>query len=388
MASEAAPAAQPPRLHLGYVDGIRAAAALVVCVNHAYGMAYNPYLDIYAEGLLAPFRYSLVAGHLSVTVFIVVSGFCLALPLIDGDGTLRGGVRGFFKRRARRILPPYYAALALCLLLIATIIGRQTMTIWDVPIQVDKTAVISHLLLLQNVFGTGRINYVFWSIATEWHIYFFMPVFVWGWRRFGALAVVTTAMLVGYALAIGFGHTRLARANPHFLGMFTLGMLAAYIVRSKSAPFVSLRQRFPFKLVAVLALASVIGLIGWFGLQKSIKTFEALDFPVGIMATCLLVVASEKQSLLGRLFSFRPLVFVGTFSYSVYLVHAPLLQIEWQYVLEPLGLGRDGQFLAMLSVGLVLIVAASYAFHRVFEAPFMSSPKAVPKAALVAKTTV
>jgi peptidoglycan/LPS O-acetylase OafA/YrhL len=242
--------------------------------------------------------------------------------------------------------------------------------------------------LFQDFFGTGRINYVFWSIATEWHIYFFMPLFVWAWRRFGAAPVVTMTMLSGYAVAIAFADTRVARANVHFLGMFTLGMLAAYVAQSKDPLFERLRERFPFRLVALLAFASVVGLIAWFGLQQSIRRFLILDFPVGILATCLLVVGAKPNSLLGRVFSFGPLAFVGTFSYSVYLVHAPFLQLEWQFVLEPLGLSRDAQFLTMGSIGLAVIVGASYGFHRLFEAPFMSSPKAVPKTAMVAKPSV
>src|SRR3954467_10500924 len=106
----------PPRIHLMQVEGMRAIAALVVFVNHAYAQVWSPQHGRPPGGILSAFSYFLVAGHLSVTVFIVISGFCLTLPVVS-TGELRGGMFEFLKRRARRILPPYYGALVLCLAL-------------------------------------------------------------------------------------------------------------------------------------------------------------------------------------------------------------------------------------------------------------------------------
>jgi peptidoglycan/LPS O-acetylase OafA/YrhL len=383
MSSSSSSAEARPRLHLDYVDGLRAVAALTVYVNHVYGMVWNPYLGFRATGLLAPARYFLVLGHLSVTVFIVVSGYCLSLPVVDQDLTLRGGTHGFFKRRARRILPPYYAALVLCLIMIGTFLGKQTWTLWDVPIQVNTVAVVSHFLLLQDLFGTGRINYVFWSIAVEWQIYFVMPMLVRGWRRYGIVAVAAIALVVGYGLAIGLGHTRVARANPHFLGMFALGMLAAQVVRSQDARWLELRDRFHWGLVALGGAGAALALMLAWGVETSTDRFPYIDFPVGLMTAALLIHAARPNTVAARFFSFRPLVFVGTFSYSVYLMHAPLLQIQWQFALDPLGIGRNLQFWLMLGPGLVFVLAASYVFHRLFEAPFMGGMRvATPKPAL------
>lgn len=346
-------------------------------INHAFAQVYAHVG--FPRGVLSVFSYSMVAGHLAVTVFIVVSGFCLALPVINYGGKIRGGNKEFFRRRARRLLPPYYAALALCLGLIATVIGKPTGTLWDVPIRVDWVAIISHLALIQDLFGTSRINYVFWSIAVEWQIYFFMPLLVWAWRRFGPLHVVTSTLVVGYALRFGFTDTRIARAAPHFLGMFSLGMLAAYLARSSEDRYVRWAERVPWALVAAGGLAVAAVLSVYWGVGPSTGRFHYLDFPIGIMAFALLVNSSrQRASALTRLFSFRPLVFIGTFSYSVYLVHAPLLQVLWQYVLNPLGLELSVMFVALMTGGLALILGAAYLFFRVFEAPFMGTPARAP----------
>ncbi len=341
--------------------------------NHAYAQVASS--DTVA--LEFPFslaRATMVAGHLCVTVFIVLSGFCLTLPVVDNAGQLRGGVKEFLRRRARRILPPYYAAVALCLLLIATLIGEKTGTLWDFPAEVDRAAVVSHLLLLQDLFSTSRINYVFWSIAVEWHIYFLVPLLVWAWRRWGAARVVITALLVGYALRIGFADTRLTRMHPQFLGMFAFGMLAAWLARSSDPRMVKLRDAAFWPWLGLAGFVAAAAASAWWGVRKSEEHFFVLDLPVGVMATALLVYSSRPtKTWLTRALAVKPLALVGTFSYSLYLIHAPLLQVMWQYALTPLGLSREAMLVALLTVGLALVLLVAYAFFTCFEAPFLRS---------------
>src|SRR5580704_9768828 len=105
------PAAATDRApHLRHIEGLRALAAYVVYVNHVYAQTWSAGAKQFPPRALSLLTYSLVAGHFAVSVFIVISGFCLSLPLIRDGGELRGGVKAFLKRRARRILPPYYAA--------------------------------------------------------------------------------------------------------------------------------------------------------------------------------------------------------------------------------------------------------------------------------------
>jgi peptidoglycan/LPS O-acetylase OafA/YrhL len=113
----------------------------------------------------------------AVALFIVLSGFCLMLPVVRHGAEIQGGAWQFFKRRARRILPPYYFALAISLLLIWTVIGQKTNTHWDASLPADGKAIWTHLLLLQDVFQdtSARINHVMWSISVEWRIYFLFP---------------------------------------------------------------------------------------------------------------------------------------------------------------------------------------------------------------------
>ena len=92
------------------------------------------------------------------------------------------------------------------------------------------------------------------------------------------------------------------------------------------------------------------------------------------MALSALVLAQQsRDNVLARLFSWKPLVVIGTFSYSVYLIHAPLLQLLWQYVIRPVGLEKESMLLVFLTAGLGAVIAGAYLFFRVFEQPFLRS---------------
>ena len=95
----------------------------------------------------------LLFGHFGVSVFIILSGYCLMLPVARSpDGLIPGGSQAFLWRRARRILPPYYAALMLALLLaLMPGMNRPSGTRWDQALPAwEPGAILSHLLLIQN----------------------------------------------------------------------------------------------------------------------------------------------------------------------------------------------------------------------------------------------
>jgi peptidoglycan/LPS O-acetylase OafA/YrhL len=373
-------ASSAPRLK--HIEGMRAVAALVVFVNHAYAQIWERAELKPPDGALSIFSYSMVAGHLAVAVFISLSGFCLALPLLRSQGEL-GSTTAFLKRRARRILPPYYGALALSLGLIATIIGEQTGSLWDVSRYVTSVAVISHSLLLQNLFGTGSINYVFWSIALEFQLYLVFPLLIAAWKRWGPQVVVPVALVLGYTVIYLFSETRLYRANYHFLGLFALGALATHVALSNEERYARARERLPWAWLCAAALVPVVALSAYWGVHRSTENFPVLDLFVGVATCCALVLSTRSSDgLVARALSFAPLAFVGVFSYSLYLVHAPILQIIWQYGLRGGSLSLSQMFGVLMTLGLGLVLAGAYGFHRVFEEPFMRPAGQSKKAGL------
>jgi len=109
-------------------------------------------------------------------------------------------------------------------------------------------------------------------------------------------------------------------------------------------------------------------------------SFAGLDFLASLGVLSLLVAASRPHVLLHRLLSWRPLVFLGTFAYSVYLIHAPLLQVIWQYLLHPLHLGDVETFLLLILLGIPAILGVSYLFFLICERPFLVKRRGEPMA--------
>lgn len=101
-------------LHLGYLDGLRGLAAVFVVLHHAFlQVVARDSLPVWATQVLQPLYF----WRYAVDLFIVLSGFCLMLPIVKGDGALRGGAWKFFQRRAWRILPTYFLALGFSLIM-------------------------------------------------------------------------------------------------------------------------------------------------------------------------------------------------------------------------------------------------------------------------------
>ncbi len=368
--------AAPSSGRLRHLDGIRGLAALFVVLHHTWLTVWP---DLYERRL--PFVGSATRifafGHFAVVVFIVLSGFCLALP-VARTGELDGGALRFFRRRARRLLPPYYASFALSLLLIWTLIGSRTGTHWDISVPVNWKGYVGNSLLLGDVMGGGQINHVWWSVALEWQIYLAFPLLVGCWLLFGA----GPAALFGGALAAGtafltahvpqVGPLALSQLMPWFLALFSFGMLGAAIAETDAPYMRLLRERVRWHVLAALLTVGVVTacLVG--GRQGALAHRAVLDLVVGAASVCLIVACSHGDGRLRRALSWRPLVVLGGFSYSLYLVHAPLLQVVWQYGLHPLGLGPSATFVLLMLVGVPLVGAAAYLFFLAFERPFLS----------------
>ncbi len=339
-------------------------------------------LPAWQAKLLHPFWY----GHYAVDLFIVLSGFCLAMPVVRGDGQITGGAINFFKKRARRILPTYYLACAFSLLLIWIAIGHKTGTHWDVSLPVGRKAILTHLLLVQDLINgyAGSINHAFWSISVEWRIYFLFPLLMALRRWQGALWMTAAASAGAYSIIFVWHHTwlnsiqwiNLDQSSPQYIALFAIGLLGADIAYGKKTQFPMLRRPAPILVllgITTLLMIAVSKLKLWHG---DVLPFLYADFFVGLWAASLLVAASNAQiTWLDRVLSWRPLVFVGTFAYSIYLIHAPLLQVLWQYVFVPLQGRPVPMFLALCFVGTPLIVGVSYLFFLACERPFLNRRK-------------
>jgi peptidoglycan/LPS O-acetylase OafA/YrhL len=366
--------------HLDFLTGLRGISAFYVMLSHVWYEIWPAVPEPYGygtrpDGLTAWLTGWLYYGHFGVVVFIVLSGFCLMLPVIDNDGRMRGGVIGFLKRRAWRILPPYYLALGLCLLLIWLLIGEKTGSQWDISIPVTATGLVSHLLLFHDFSEATQINYVFWSIAVECQLYLMFPTLIWMRQRYGMRTVVSTFCGLVFGTILLLETIGYRDIPPHFVGLcayFMMGMAGADIYATmKRDP--SVCNRMPFTTVALILALSVAGLCGLWGMDVAESRFAYLDTLCALATVALLLSAGRK----GEFNPFRyvlekkAVVGLGTVSYSLYLIHAPLIHLSWRFAVFPWLQTDTHQFIALLMIGIPASLSGAYVFFWWCERPFL-----------------
>jgi peptidoglycan/LPS O-acetylase OafA/YrhL len=342
------------------LDGIRGLAALFVVVNHIFLRAWPGYPVDHAPLWAAGFIY----GRFAVIVFIALSGFSLGL------GPARSGWRfdsiaAFARRRAWRILPPYWAALGFSLLMTWFVLAQPG---HPVP---DGGSVVVYGLLLQDLVPTGSPNRAFWSIAVEAQLYVLLPLLLLAVRRAGAVAMVAavTAVVVpigllgAYLTPVSLALTAL---TPDLAVLFAIGVCAAGIVAADDRI-----RRLPWAVLAVLSAVPVLTLIALKGSTWTIGNLFWVDLAWGPALGCLLVaVATARRSPAVRLLDTRALRSLGSFSYSLYLTHAPIvIAVSYGLVLGRVPSGTP-TFLVLVAVLLPVTVGFARLFAAAFELPF------------------
>lgn len=390
-----------PRLRLDVLDGLRGLAALYVALFHAMG--YTGYTTTVQTQTSAPMRFIaaiLDYGAYAVPVFIVLSGFCLMLPLAQrGTTTLPGGVLNYIRRRAWRILPAYYVALLLSLALIGLTPALQIPqnTAWDTKIPVTFGAIIAHLLLIQNVLPDWifKIDGPMWSVAIEWQIYFLFPTLLLPILRRTNVAITVVVATVISLLP----HVLLPRSinfdfsHPWFLALFTMGMAGASVVFSNNPTVAKYRTKIPWGwLNTALTLALLGALIvfkDWMGWHDYLS--ESL---VGLITMSWLIQYAGairqggRRSLSQRILESRLLVGLGAFSYSIYLIHNPIQGLINQELLH-VNMSADARLALMLGVVTPLALLCSYVFYMLVERRFMQwRERAVPAASAAPQAVV
>jgi peptidoglycan/LPS O-acetylase OafA/YrhL len=226
-----------------------------------------------------------------------------------------------------------------------------------------------------------------WSVATEWQIYFVFPLLLLARRRLGAVASIVLGLLVGYAsipLTVALGREYLQMACPWMLGAFALGMAAAEISAMEGEPRLAWRERVPWRLLAA-SLAIALCLIRLYPSDRLLITWYWTDLITGLATSCLLIGCTLSmrrgdrglRSMPLNVFSSRWAVTLGAFSYSLYLVHQPVIS------LIHLGVRRwqgAAYFATMLVVATPLCLASGYLMFHAVERRFLPS-KASPKQA-------
>ena len=269
-----------------------------------------------SDSLLAKVTYH---GDIGVDVFFAVSGFLICGLLLQEYA--RAGeidLRCFYIRRVFRILPPYYAALAAIVAISA--FGAIHITYSNLP---------SCLLFYRNYMPLGGDYYTahYWSLSVEEHFYLLWPVLLIAStpKRAGKVAfVLALAVFCWRVLEIQFHFLSgilpwedvLCRSDTRLDGLLWGCLAAIYFPAIKGRV-----ERVRFSQLWLPLLAVVLATQGIHTRSLMLQTFLA---PALVLSTVL-----QPRNLLGRLLEWKPLSWIGTISYSLYLwqelflAHAP-----------------------------------------------------------------
>jgi peptidoglycan/LPS O-acetylase OafA/YrhL len=353
-----APLVRPADRRLTGLDGIRGLAALFVVLHHCWLLSFPGY----PANTGPVWTGWLLYGHFAVVVFIVLSGFSLAVSPVRSGWRL-GSVARFAHRRAWRILPPYWAALGLSLLIAWTLApqpGESTPTL---------KSVLVYGLLLQDVFGAPSPNGAFWSIAIEAQLYVVFPLMLLLVRRVGASAMLAAVTVLVAAIGLLASASSvvglLMRLTPQFAALFAIGVVAAGVLRVGERV-----RRLPWQSLAVMAAIPVLAVISSRGSAWTVEHYFWIDLALGPAVGLLLAgIATGRPPALVRVLDTGATRSLGGFSYSLYLTHAPFVVLVHRFVVAP-RLSGTGGFLTTLAVAVPLALAAARLFAAVFELPF------------------
>ncbi|VTR75990.1 acyltransferase family protein [Cellulomonas hominis] len=370
-----------PELRLDWdaLTALRGLCALFVVVSHVWFQIWPAAVPPLGygrapSGALGAFTGWLYNGHLAVVVFIVVSGFSLEAARLRRAAPLK--IAPFLRRRARRILPAYYAALALSLLVALTLGSARTGSQWDISLPVTVRGVVAHVLLLQDVIDSTQVNYALWSIAAEVHLYLIFPVVAallsgWGVTR----TAVSAAVLVGGLMIVLAVTTTFPVSYLGLVLHFVIGAGAADVIL-RLEPRAS-RSRFWWGTVGILLVLTTCALIG----PRNTDRVQPIADVLVAVATVLLIsgVVLRVETPPHRYRRLRRvLVALGAFSYSTYLIHPPVVHLSW-LVTRELSDAPGNQFLVLLGVAVPLsLIAGRLLFMLVERRTLTIRPRAVP----------
>lgn len=329
---------------IAHIDGLRAVAALSVVLFHAsVHVAARP--D--AGGVIGT---ALRAGAHGVDLFFVLSGFCLAYPYLakrHQSGELTFSASQFAARRLVRILPPYYAAIALLLILALTLVHARV----ALPQSMDPASIYPAEVLKQMIFAGHRyLANPFWTLAIEFRWYFLFPIVLWIWTRSRLLFALIAVL--AFIASSGRFHSY----DLFFLPIFMLGIVAAdlYVRDSAAARFAVLA----FPLLLLASIASTLH-DGWYFVDRG---------PFwGITMFCL-VVAVGASPVARSILSHKWMVALGAASYGIYLIHEPIIEVAER------SLRTLHSSIGEATCGFCIAVIAGMLFSYIAERPFVEKP--------------
>jgi peptidoglycan/LPS O-acetylase OafA/YrhL len=332
------------------IDGLRAVAVLSVVAFHM-------------QTLTSRFP----GGYVGVDVFFVISGYLISSIIFFEIASAQFSIVSFYERRIRRIFPALICVLAIVSLvayrylfptelidysksLLAATLSGSNFYFWQQAGYFDSP--LSHPLLHT------------WSLAVEEQFYILFPLFLVIVRRlFPDRLRSGVLVLAGASFAISA-----VQAHRDPTSAFYMPYTRAWELLLGT--ILSLRMVPPFRSALGRNIATVSGLafilisVRWY---TSATPFPGLAALLPCLGAGLIIWGGETgSSLVGKMLSLRPVVFVGLISYSLYLWHWPLIVFQSMGIIYGNGASRKTSTAVILLLSIVLAILS----WRFVERPF------------------
>lgn len=325
---------------LDWVDGLRGLAAIIVVFHH-YFWLHTPGFSILSK-ILDP-------GALGVAVFFHISGYVIPFSIRGRSG---GSVSSFAISRFFRLYPAYWVSLVL-----AGIVYGGSLRL-----------LAANATMMQRFIGFPDLVGVYWTLAVELLFYFFTALTL-ATGSFGSAKVTLSAGVISGLCGVALGmvryflHVKAPISVPLGLSLIFVGN--AYFLWRKGTIAKKAFLPFAATIYALVALTCILGDSRNWQYHE-----EPGRFIMSYMYASILFFTAARY----HWSTSRVLLWLGSISYSLYLLHLPLRDLALNMA--------NGRPLVATVVALVTALASSYAVYRIVERPGISLGKAIRTAAL------
>jgi len=310
-------------------DGFRALAMLGVMWFHIWQQSWlSPRFTIL--GISFDFTHIVRTGYLFVDVFLLLSGFLMFMPYAKSmlDDTPSPSILNFYKKRAVRILPPYY--LCIIILFISACINGEYYTKGEMLRDILSHLTLTHTFFTDTYLFT-HLNVPLWTIAIEAQFYLLFPFIARAYKKFPLLTyavMVSASHIFRFCYVAPMADTQMyLNQLPAMLDVYANGMLFAYayvyLARSvKPDKIVSLISTLAFVLILFRIHSLFEGQTYEDGYTRIRLGQMERRFPMSFLMGMLMIVSPFAFKPLIKVFSNPVMRFLSAVSFEAYIWHS------------------------------------------------------------------
>ncbi|MDY4993096.1 MAG: acyltransferase family protein [Succinivibrio sp.] len=295
------------------INGLRAIAVLLVIIFHF--LSFN--------SLTGSSVFHINGGYVGVDIFFVISGFLMTSIILRGVNNNNFKLLDFWKRRAKRICPALFTAVALTYLITFLLL----VNVKDFY-EFNKEALLA-LTFVSNFrfafsdgyFDVGSMNKILlhtWSLSVEWQFYLFYPIIllvISKMQRTLIKPVVVALFVISLALSLYY-----SQDNSYFLLHTRAWELLAggivYLFPLNKLQLLSYKKKLLIEILGLILIVSIL-------FRTDSKIWSTLVVLPSVLGAMLVIATNNEKSILSN----KPMQYLGELSYSLYIYHWIVLSI-------------------------------------------------------------